>query len=211
MSTQQYGFMIDTARCTGCKTCQLSCKDYKDLPVDVNFRRVYEYVGGEWLPEGEGKNQVWRQEVFAYYTSIACNHCADPACVKVCPSGAMHKRDDNGLVIVNEDVCIGCKSCAMACPYGAPQFNAKKGHMTKCDGCQDRLAQGLKPVCVASCPLRALDFGPIEELRAKYGELAAIAPLPAANYTTPSLVVQPNAKARPAGDNSGFLGNPREV
>ncbi|WP_079850103.1 4Fe-4S dicluster domain-containing protein, partial [Salmonella enterica] len=87
--TTQYGFFIDSSRCTGCKTCELACKDYKDLTPDVSFRRIYEYAGGDWQ-EGNG---VWHQNVFAYYLSISCNHCEDPACTKVCPSGAMHKRD----------------------------------------------------------------------------------------------------------------------
>ena len=204
---KQYGFYIDSAKCTGCKTCQLACKDYKDLQVDVNFRRVYEYAGGSWQAEGN----TWRSDVFAYYLSIACNHCADPACTKVCPSGAMHKRSEDGLVAVNEDICIGCKSCAMACPYGAPQYDPRKGHMTKCNGCNERVAEGKKPVCVGACPLRALEFGPIDELRAKYGALAAVAPLPEGKYTIPSIVIKPSPKARPTGDTTGFLANPREV
>lgn len=204
---KQYGFYIDSAKCTGCKTCQLACKDYKDLQVDVNFRRVYEYAGGSWQADGN----TWTNNVFAYYLSIACNHCADPACTKVCPSGAMHKRSEDGLVAVNEDICIGCKSCQMACPYGAPQYDARKGHMTKCDGCYERVSQGLNPVCVDSCPLRALEFGPIDELRAKHGALAAVAPLPDAKYTVPSIVIKPNPKARPTGDKTGFLANPKEV
>jgi anaerobic dimethyl sulfoxide reductase subunit B (iron-sulfur subunit) len=137
MSTQ-YGFYIDSARCTGCKTCELACKDYKNLTPDVSFRRIYEYAGGDWQED----NGVWHQNVFAYYLSIACNHCEDPACTKVCPSGAMHKRED-GFVVVDEDICIGCRYCHMACPYGAPQFNAEKGHMTKCDGCYSRVAEGI--------------------------------------------------------------------
>ncbi len=100
--TTQYGFFIDSSRCTGCKTCELACKDYKDLTPDVSFRRIYEYAGGDWQED----NGVWHQNVFAYYLSISCNHCEDPACTKVCPSGAMHKRDD-GFVVVNEEVCIG--------------------------------------------------------------------------------------------------------
>ncbi|HBU0005914.1 TPA: 4Fe-4S binding protein, partial [Klebsiella pneumoniae] len=120
MSTQ-YGFFIDSARCTGCKTCELACKDYKNLTPEVSFRRIYEYAGGDWQED----NGVWQQNVFAYYLSIACNHCEDPACTKVCPSGAMHKRED-GFVVVNEEVCIGCRYCHMACPYGAPQYNADK-------------------------------------------------------------------------------------
>ncbi len=87
--TTQYGFFIDSSCCTGCKTCELACKDYKDLTPDVSFRRIYEYAGGDWQED----NGVWHQNVFAYYLSISCNHCEDPACTKVCPSGAMHKRD----------------------------------------------------------------------------------------------------------------------
>ncbi len=202
MSTQ-YGFFIDSARCTGCKTCELACKDYKNLTPEVSFRRIYEYAGGDWQED----NGVWQQNVFAYYLSIACNHCEDPACTKVCPSGAMHKRED-GFVVVNEEVCIGCRYCHMACPYGAPQYNADKGHMTKCDGCHERVAEGKKPICVESCPLRALDFGPIAELRAKHGQLAAVAPLPSAHFTRPSIVIKPNANARPCGDTTGYPGEP---
>ena len=203
----RFGFHIDTAKCTGCKTCQLSCKDYKDLHADVNFRRVYEYTGGSWQTSGN----AWINNVFSYYVSISCNHCEVPACTRVCPSGAMHQRAQDGLVAVNEDICIGCKSCRMACPYDAPQYDPRKGHMTKCNGCYERLAEGLDPICVESCPLRALDFGPIDELQARYGALAAVAPLPDAGFTEPRLVITPNPHARPAGDRSGFLGNPKEV
>ena len=202
----QHGFYFDASRCTGCKTCQLACKDYKDLPVEVNFRRVYEYVGGGWAKSGE----TWTPDVFAYYTSIACNHCTDPACTKVCPTGAMHKRAD-GFVVVNEGLCIGCKSCAMACPYGAPQFDAAKGHMTKCDGCYERVENKQKPVCVTACPLRALDFGPIDELRSLHGTEAEVAPLPPAKITQPNIVIKPNRNGRMNGDRSGYLGNRKEV
>jgi anaerobic dimethyl sulfoxide reductase subunit B (iron-sulfur subunit) len=205
--TAQYGFFVDSAKCTGCKTCQVACKDYKDLRADVNFRRVYEYTGGSWQATGG----AWTNSVFSYYLSIACNHCADPICTRVCPSGAMHKRAGDGLVAVNEDVCIGCKSCSLACPYDAPQYDPRKGQMTKCNGCYERLDEGLKPICVEACPLRALDFGPVEELQAKYGDLGSVAPLPAAGFTSPILVIKPNPNARPTGDCSGFLGNPREV
>ncbi|HBX3222121.1 TPA: hypothetical protein MHW38_28120, partial [Klebsiella pneumoniae] len=73
----------------------------------------------------------------------------------------------------------------------------------KCDGCHERVAEGKKPICVESCPLRALDFGPIAELRAKHGQLAAVAPLPSAHFTRPSIVIKPNANARPCGDTTG--------
>ena len=203
---KQYGFYIDSSKCTGCKTCQLSCKDNKDLDVGVNYRRVYEYAGGNWVKDGD----AWQQDIFSYYLSIACNHCFEPACAKVCPSGAMRKRED-GFVVVDTETCIGCKYCSMACPYGAPQYNAEKGHMTKCDGCYERVADGKQPICVESCPLRALEFGPIEELRAKYGSLTEVAPLPAAALTKPNIVIKPNRHARPCGDTTGYLANPKEV
>lgn len=180
--------------------------NFKDLGPEVSFRRIYEYAGGDWQED----NGVWHQNVFAYYLSISCNHCDDPACTKVCPSGAMHKRED-GFVVVDEDVCIGCRYCHMACPYGAPQYNAEKGHMTKCDGCYSRVAEGKQPICVESCPLRALEFGPIKELRQKHGTLAAVAPLPRAHFTKPNIVIKPNANSRPTGDTTGYLANPEEV
>ncbi|AKD40282.1 DMSO/selenate family reductase complex B subunit [Pasteurella multocida] len=203
----QYGFYFDSDRCTGCKTCELACKDYKDLDTNVNFRRIYEYAGGDWQQQANG---CWQHNVFAYYLSISCNHCDNPACVSVCPTGAMHKTED-GFVIVNEAICIGCRYCHMACPYDAPQYDAMRGHMTKCDGCHSRILEGKKPICVDACPLRALDFAPIDELRKTYGDLAAIAPLPSPEHTAPNLVIKTNKNARPTGDTTGFLANPREV
>ncbi|EJS86513.1 DmsB, partial [Pasteurella multocida subsp. multocida str. Anand1_buffalo] len=183
---------FDSDRCTGCKTCELACKDYKDLDTNVNFRRIYEYAGGDWQQQANG---CWQHNVFAYYLSISCNHCDNPACVSVCPTGAMHKTED-GFVIVNEAICIGCRYCHMACPYDAPQYDAMKGHMTKCDGCHSRILEGKKPICVDACPLRALDFAPIDELRKTYGDLAAIAPLPSPEHTAPNLVIKTNINAR---------------
>lgn len=208
--SKAYGFMIDTARCTGCKTCQLACKDYKDLSADVNYRRVYEYVGGQWDKKGEAGTETWEQNVFAYYTSIACNHCEDPACVKVCPTGA-HAKQANGLVTIDREKCIACGQCALACPYGAPQLNEQIKKMTKCNACEERLSEGKQPICVEACPLRALEFGEMEELKKKYGDLAEAAPLPSASLTKPNLVIKPNRLSKPAGDEEGYLGNPKEV
>ncbi|SQI44473.1 DMSO reductase iron-sulfur subunit [Leminorella richardii] len=203
----QYGFFVDSSRCTGCKTCQVSCKDNKDLDVGPKFRRVYEYGGGEWIKEGD----AWRNTAFSYYLSIACNHCDEPTCVVGCPTGAMHKRPQDGLVVVNQEVCIGCRYCELRCPYGAPQFDPVKKVMSKCDGCFDRVEKGLSPICVDSCPQRALEFGEIGELRAKYGTANEVAPLPSASLTKPNLIVKPHPNARPIGDTEGAVQNPSEV
>lgn len=219
----QYGFYFDSSKCTGCKTCHIACKDrmtglvrakddvmnngVANLP-GVIWRRVYEYGGGNWSQNVDGS---FEQNVFAYYMSIGCNHCSEPVCVKACPTGAMHKRREDGLVQVATELCIGCESCARACPYDAPQLDIERKVMTKCDGCSDRLAEGKKPICVDSCPLRALDFDTMDNLRAKYGEGDGhIAPLPSPSITSPNLIIKANRNGQPVG-GSGQLLNPAEV
>ncbi len=204
----QYGFYFDSSRCTGCKTCTMACKDFYDIGTDRDWRRVYEYGGGDWQQNPDGS---WQPDVYSYYMSISCNHCEEPACAQACPTGAMHKRAQDGLVVVYQDRCIGCQYCSMACPYGAPQYDAKKNVMSKCHGCFERVEEGKQPICVQACPLRVLDFGPISELREKYGSEASIAPLPSATITQPNLVVTPNARARKSGDTNGKVMNVREV
>ena len=198
---KQYGFYFDSSACMGCKTCQIACKDKNDLPVGVNWRRVVQYGGGGWVPQGK---LFVQSNTFVYSLSIACNHCENPACVNACPTTAMTKRDD-GIVVVNADQCVGCRYCQWACPYGAPQFDQAKGVMTKCNLCQDLLAQGQNPACVDACPQRALDFGDIAELRAKYGNVDEIEPLPVASLTQPHLVITPHRNAQPSGKGTGKI------
>ena len=203
----QKAFFFHGQRCTGCKTCQLACADYHDLSKEFWYRRVYEVCDGAWKQDSDG---CWTADTFAYYTSVACNHCDDPACTKVCPTTAMHKDPETGLVSVDADKCIGCGYCHMACPYNAPKVDREKGHSVKCDGCAERVAAGEKPVCVEACPARALDFGTIEEM-AKLGERGNIAPLPEPTYTKPNLYIKASADALPAGAEDGKVVNPLEV
>lgn len=203
----QYGFYFDSTRCTGCRTCEIACKDYKDLGVDFAYRHVYDCEGGDWQMQSDG---TYTQDCFVYHVSLGCQHCDDPACVKVCPTTAMHKDASTGLVSVDEHKCIGCGYCHMACPYNAPKVDREKGHSVKCDGCAERVAAGEKPVCVEACPARALDFGTIEEM-AKLGERGNIAPLPEPTYTKPNLYIKASADALPAGAEDGKVVNPLEV
>ncbi|SHH74374.1 DMSO/selenate family reductase complex B subunit [Ferrimonas marina] len=202
---EQYGFYIDTSKCTGCKTCQIACKDKNDLPVGVNYRRVYEYGGGGYRVNDDNSIEV--QDVYAYYTSISCNHCSKPACVKVCPTGAMHKRRKDGLVLVDKEACMACGRCHQACPYDAPQMDFEAGHMTKCDGCHERIAEGRLPVCVESCPMRALDFAPMSVLKARYPDTTELAPLPKHSLTEPNLLIKGNKHQRASGAGDGEVLN----
>ena len=196
-------FFFDSSTCSGCKTCQVACKDKNDLPVGQVWRRVYEVSGGGWKKSGPG----WTQDVFAYNLSVSCNHCEDPICAKNCPTRAIQKRDD-GIVLIDQDSCIGCKYCAWACPYGALQFNPEKGVMGKCDLCADYVDQGKNPSCVDSCPMRALEFGDYEDLLRKYGEPSHIHPLPDPSITRPSIVIRPH---RSAGGTDASVSNVEEV
>lgn len=205
---EQLGFYFDQSRCTGCKACQVACKDKHNLPVGVTWRRVAEYTGGTWREDAN--DRTFTHDVFTYYTSISCNHCDDPICVTACPTTAMH-RADNGVVTIDPDVCIGCKYCAMACPYSAPQFDGEKGVMTKCDFCSDRIAEGGTPACVEACPSRALGFGEVQDLREQYGEQAGIEPLPDPSVTRPNLVIHAHPRARASGDGGGELTNRDEM
>lgn len=204
---KQLAFSVNIGKCTGCKACQIACKDKNNLPIGVRWRRVFQYEGGEWIDQD---GTMVPSNVYAYAVSSACMHCQNPVCTQVCPTGAMFKRDD-GIVLINQDKCIGCRYCSWACPYGAPQFNEELDVMTKCNMCADLVDQGERPACVEACPYRAMDFGPIEDLQAKYGTLAAPAPLPDASITRPSVVYIPNKSTKTSGDTSGQLKNLEEL
>ncbi|MFO7584129.1 MAG: DmsC/YnfH family molybdoenzyme membrane anchor subunit [Anaerolineales bacterium] len=148
-----YAFTFDASACTGCKACQVACKDKNNLPVGVLWRRVFEVSGGDWAQAGN----AWENSIFAYNLSIACNHCAHPKCAGVCPTDAYVQRAD-GVVYIDETKCMGCGYCAWACPYAVPQYNPELRHMTKCNFCFDEIDQGKSPACVAACPMRVLDF-----------------------------------------------------
>ncbi len=201
-----YGFFFDQEMCNGCKACQIACKDKHDLPIGVNWRRVVEYTGGSWQKSGN----AYTPNIFSYYTSIACNHCENPVCMQVCPTTAMTQRED-GTLYVDDDKCVGCRYCEWACPYSAPQFNAETGNMTKCDLCYDYRETGQDPACVSACPSRALDWGPIEDLRAEYGTEDGIAPLPDPSITKPHLVIHPHRDAQAWSDGTGTIANPKEI
>ncbi|MFA5874315.1 MAG: DMSO/selenate family reductase complex B subunit [Anaerolineales bacterium] len=204
---KQLAFYVNIASCTGCKACQIACKDKNDLPIGVRWRRVFQYEGGEWL---EQDGEMIPSNVYAYAVSSACMHCENAICMEVCPAAAISKRED-GIVLIDQNRCIGCRYCSWACPYGAPQFNEDMGVMTKCNMCYDLVDKGEKPACVEACPYRAMDFGPLEEMQKQYGTFTAPAPLPDPSLTRPSVVYRPNSVTKSFDDTSGKLKNLEEL
>lgn len=159
----QIGFYFDQTRCTGCCACQVACKDWHDVPAGPEkwMRVVY-------TEKGEFPN------VLVAYTASACWHCRAPVCADACPPGAIFKREEDGIVLVDPEACLGKDECGArclkACPYDAPQFGTEpNAPMRKCNFCLDRFVQGRLPNCVEACPTRALDAGVLEDLEKKYG------------------------------------------
>lgn len=147
----RYAIVLDARRCVGCHACTVACKTNNDLPLDMIFNPVTT-VG----PTGSFP------DLHMFHLPLLCMHCANPPCVDCCPTGASIQRDD-GIVWVDEDQCVGCKACVMACPYGARVPNLEKGVVQKCDFCLDRVQQGKDPYCVTTCHQQARIFGDLED------------------------------------------------
>lgn len=135
-------FINNIDKCVGCNSCVMACKNEYQTPPDLNYRKVYPMNELEASPERN-------------YISFACAHCESPACLENCPVAAYTKRAD-GVVIHEIGLCIGCKLCTVACPYGSPKYNKTSGKVFKCQLCYQRLDAGMLPSCVEACPVGAL-------------------------------------------------------
>ncbi|WP_294362765.1 4Fe-4S dicluster domain-containing protein [uncultured Senegalimassilia sp.] len=171
------GFYYDETACIGCRTCQIACKDKNDLPVGVLFRKVESFESGHF------------PHASIYHLASTCNNCANPACVEQCPTAATF-IDADGTVQHDDSRCIGCRACVIACPYQHPVFLEDLKVVHRCNTCQDLRVKGEDPACASSCPMRALQFGPINELRAAHPEaVQKIAPMPSESLTDPSIAI----------------------
>lgn len=136
---------LKSDRCTGCYACAVACMD-QHYDVDEEFL-CFRHV----------LHMEQEHEDGIRFASAGCMNCDDTPCVFACPTGAVFRDEGTGFVAVRQSKCIGCHSCLLACPYGAPRFD-RNNKMHKCDGCNDRVKAGLLPACVAVCPTKALSF-----------------------------------------------------
>lgn len=180
------GMVIDLKRCTGCHTCTVACKAEHHTPPGVFWAKVVRVESGKYPT-------VIRQAV-----PLLCMHCKEPECEKVCPTGATKKKAD-GTVTVDSKLCVGCRYCAVACPYGARCFTPEwkdyftgdkkpsskfaehskkkwleesdKGVVSKCNFCETRVEEGKKPACVNACPTEARTFGDLDDPESEVSQL----------------------------------------
>lgn len=137
----------DEANCIGCEACEVHCKTNKNLGPGAKPCKIVA-VG----PVDAGD----RPRI--HFVFMPCFHCEDAWCVKACPTGAMQRRAKDGIVFVQRELCVGCKACIGACPWGTPQWDQATRKVVKCDYCMDRIDAGLKPACVTKCVTGCLSF-----------------------------------------------------
>lgn len=175
------GMVIDLKRCIGCYGCQVSCKAENGTRPGTTYARVLKKEWGTY------------PDVKRLSIPVLCNHCSDPPCVDVCPTGASQKQDRDGIVFVDGDICVGCRACVMACPYGARYYQDAdhnyfdgqepneyevaryqghtRGVVEKCDFCRHRLVEGLDPACVSNCMSKARIFGDLDDPESEVSRL----------------------------------------
>ena len=183
----QLGMVIDTKACLGCTSCAVKCKQANNLPNTIWWNRIIADSG-----RNEILNGTYPNNNLTYYP-LACQHCANPACVKVCPVGATYKDPETGIVMQDYDKCVGCRMCMAACPYtGVRSFNwqepayyldfalgeadapkHQKQVVEKCMLCSNRVQRGLEPACIEICPGRARFFGDLDDPASEVSTLIA--------------------------------------
>ena len=149
-----YALVLNEARCIQCHACEIHCQTWNGLPPDLALGRLQARAPHRIPQQDTGQQRPVRlRSLF-----LACQHCDDPWCVRVCPTMAMRRRSRDGIVYVETGLCVGCRACAMACPWRIPQWNHQQEVTIKCDMCRSRLDAALVPACVAGCTAKALSL-----------------------------------------------------
>ena len=184
--------LYDSSKCSACKGCQVQCKQWNMLPSSTK-KDGYEFTGtyqsmsdlnGDTRLLIEFREKAVDNGIEWAFSRRACFHCTEPACLEVCPVGAISKLE-NGTVKLDSTKCIGCKYCTAACPFGVPKYRPNFGVSNKCTQCDDRVAKGLQPACVKTCPAHAIYYGPRDQMLAE-GK-ARTAELKAAGFSNAEL------------------------
>jgi len=188
---KRWGMVIDTKKCRkdeGCTSCEEACDKAHNIPAFKNPAHEIEWIWREPFRKVFSADQTpyMEESLLDLPTLVLCNHCDNPPCVRVCPTGATWKREEDGVVMMDWHRCIGCRYCMAACPYGSRSFNWEdprpairelnpgfptrtKGVVEKCTFCTERLAKGQAPACVEACPEKSMTFGdlinPLSEVR----------------------------------------------
>lgn len=208
-SKKKLGLVVDLDTCVGCHACAVSCKEWNAGGIAGPLT--------DTDPYGKAPDGVWFNRVHSYEVTgdltlhfpRSCLHCETPACVTVCPTGASYKRAEDGIVLVDEDKCIGCKLCSWACPYGAREYSAVEGVMKKCTLCVDRIYNEhldeaeRQPACVQACPSRARHFGDLGDPASEVSKLVAarggVDLMPALGYRPTNKYLPPRPRRGGAG------------
>jgi formate dehydrogenase iron-sulfur subunit len=158
--------LIDVSKCMACRACQVACKQWNQLPAEkTHFTGSYQnppnLSGKTWtlisFTEPEEGETRW------LFRKLQCLHCTQASCVLVCPTGAAIRRDD-GVVVIDQAACTGCKACVESCPFNTPKYDPETGTARKCTFCLDRVENGLEPACAKVCPTGAITYGEREEM-----------------------------------------------
>lgn len=203
------GLVIDLDTCVGCHACAVACKQWNTSGTTGPL--------ADYDPYGEQPSGVWFNRIRSYEVDefpnnktvnapMSCMHCDDAACVTVCPTGASYKREEDGIVLVDQSKCMGCNLCAWACPYGARELDEEQGVMKKCTLCVDRIydenlpKEERQPACVMTCPTHARFFGdfddPDSEVSTLVRERAGYSMMPEVGYNPVNKYLPP--RQRPA-------------
>lgn len=192
---QEVAKLIDTSKCIGCKACQTACLEWNNLREEVgvntgSYTNPHDLTTNSWTlmrfsewenPETQNLEWLIRKD--------GCMHCADPGCLKACPSPGAIVQYTNGIVDFVKDNCIGCGYCVKGCPFNIPRISKAEGKAYKCSLCSDRVAVGQGPACAKACPTQAIVFGPKEDMK-KHAE-ARIKDLKSRGYKNAGLYDPP--------------------